>query len=236
VSNQPDDPKLDRFREMVAPELRAGLDALPSFEWSDDALAQVRSFDMRQMMPAPELSAQQASVQREQRFVPGPAGAPDVRVLMYRPPGSADAARPVFFHIHGGGYIIGVPEMNDAYSRSICFEQHCVVVSVDYRLAPETRYPGSLEDCYAALQWMYASAAELGIDRSRIAIGGESAGGGTPPHSRFLPATVAKYRSDFNCSILRCSMIAPAAVQSRIPMAENSSGHPRVIVLAGARC
>ena len=178
MSKQPDDKSVEQFRQMIAPELRAGLDTLPNFDWTDNALAQVRSFDMRQM-PAPELSEQQRSVRREERFIPGPTGAPDVRVLVYRPAlGSSTAARPAFFHIHGGGYILGVPEINDAYSRSICFEQRCVVVSVDYRLAPETRYPDSLEDCYAALQWMYTHAAELGIDRSRIAIGGESAGGG----------------------------------------------------------
>jgi acetyl esterase/lipase len=177
VSNQPDDPKVDRLREMVAPELRQGLDVFPSIEWDDSALAKLRSVDLRHMA-APPLSTQQASVQREQRVVPGPAGAPNVRVLIYRPPGSAVRVRPVFFHIHGGGYIVGVPEINDASSRSIAFEQNCLVVSVDYRLAPETRYPGSLEDCYAALQWTHAHADELGIDRSRIAIGGESAGGG----------------------------------------------------------
>jgi acetyl esterase/lipase len=62
--------------------------------------------------------------------------------------------------------------------QGIATNCHCVVVSVDYRLAPETRYPGSLEDNYAALKWVHAHAAELGIDRSRIAVGGESAGGG----------------------------------------------------------
>ena len=62
--------------------------------------------------------------------------------------------------------------------QGIATDCHCVVVSVDYRLAPETRYPGSLEDNYAALKWVHAHAAELGIDRSKIAVGGESAGGG----------------------------------------------------------
>jgi acetyl esterase/lipase len=177
MSKHDDDSKVSRLRAMVAPELLAGLDALPSFEWSDDVMAQVRSFDMRQM-PMPQLSAEQASVRREERFIRGPAGAPDVRILIYSPPDSAQAPRPAFFHVHGGGYIMGAPEMNEAYSRSICFEQRCMVLSVDYRLAPESRYPDSLEDCYAALQWMYRHAPELSVDRSRIAIGGESAGGG----------------------------------------------------------
>jgi triacylglycerol lipase len=161
---------------MVAPELRAGLDTLPDFDWNDEVLGQVRAFDMRNM-PMPGLSPQQASVVREERFIPGPPGAPDVRVLIYRRP-EARSSRPVFFHAHGGGFITGAPEINESHSRSISSELDCVVVSVDYRLAPETRYPDSLEDCYAALQWTYGHADELGSDSARIAIGGESAGGG----------------------------------------------------------
>jgi triacylglycerol lipase len=177
VSEQHDDQQLAAFRRRIAPELLAGLDALPSFEWTDDVLAQLRSIDLRQMS-MPELSAQQSTVRREERHIPGPAGAPDVRVLIYRPPDRASQPQPVFLHIHGGGYITGAPEINDAMSRGIAHEQGCVVVSVDYRLAPETRYPGSLEDCYAALQWVHGRAGELHVDPARIAIGGESAGGG----------------------------------------------------------
>jgi acetyl esterase/lipase len=167
----------DRFRRMVAPELLSGLDTLPSFEWTSEVLAQVRAIDFRQM-PLPELSAPQASVHREERFIPAPGSAPDVRVLIYRPLNSPQAPQPAFFHVHGGGYITGAPEINEVYNRSFSCEQGCVVVSVDYRLAPETQYPGSLEDCYAALEWLYRQADELSVDRTRIAIGGESAGGG----------------------------------------------------------
>jgi triacylglycerol lipase len=177
VSEQHDDQQLAALRRRIAPELLAGLDTLPSFEWTDDVLAQIRSIDLRQM-PMPELSAQQRTVQREERYIPGPAGAPDVRVLIYRPAHSASQLQPAFLHIHGGGYIMGAPEINDAMSRGIAHEQGCVVVSVDYRLAPETRYPGSLEDCYAALRWVHGRAGELRVDPARIAIGGESAGGG----------------------------------------------------------
>ena len=102
MAKQADEQNADLFRQMVAPELRAGLDALPRFEWSDDALAQVRSFGMPHM-PAPELSEQQKSIRREERFVPGPPGAPDVRVLIYNPLGASERMLPVFFHIHGGG-------------------------------------------------------------------------------------------------------------------------------------
>jgi acetyl esterase/lipase len=177
VTNQPEDRQDERYRRMVAPELLAGLDAMPSIQWSDEALAQMRAFDMRQM-PVPPMSPELESVRREQRFIPGPMGAPSVRILIYRAADRAAAPQPLYFHVHGGGYIMGVPEMNEASNRAIAHEQRCVVVSVDYRLAPETRYPGSLEDCYAALLWAHDQATELNIDPARIAIGGESAGGG----------------------------------------------------------
>ena len=167
----------DRFRRMVASELLPGLEALPSFDWTNEVLAQIRSIDFRRM-PVPELPPRQASVHREERFIPAPAGAPDIRILIYRPPNAPQSAYPAFLHIHGGGYFTGAPEINEVYNRSFSSEQSCVVVSVDYRLAPETRYPGSLEDCYAALEWLYRHADELSVDRTRIAIGGESSGGG----------------------------------------------------------
>jgi triacylglycerol lipase len=142
-------------------------------------LAHVRSgAPISASMKPPPLSAAQQAVRCEQRFVPGSTGAPDVRVLIYSPDTKAAAPVPAYLHIHGGGYILGVPEMNDGMNRSTVVEHGCVVVSVDYRLAPETRYPGALEDCYAALLWLHKNAGQLGVDHSRIAIGGESAGGG----------------------------------------------------------
>ncbi|MFT4046435.1 MAG: alpha/beta hydrolase, partial [Solimonas sp.] len=123
------------------------------------------------------LPAALQAVACEERHVPGPAGAPDVRVLVYRPPGAAQT-RPAYLHLHGGGYVLGSPEINDTSNRALALEHGCVVVSVDYRLAPETRFPGARDDGYAALQWLHAQAGALGVDRARIAIGGESAGGG----------------------------------------------------------
>jgi acetyl esterase/lipase len=171
-------------RRLVAPELLPMLDFLPSIDFNEQVLGAIRAgmggVDGPQRPP---LSPEQQAVACEQRFIPGPPGAPDVRVLVYTPPGppkkaGAPTMRPAYFHIHGGGYILGTPEINDGSNRSIAHELDCVVVSVDYRLAPETRFPGALEDCYAALTWLAAQAGQLGVDRSRIAIGGESAGGG----------------------------------------------------------
>ena len=166
-------------RPLVAPELLPVLDFLPSFDFNEQTLPLIRAGIGVESRQRPPLSAEQQAVACEQRFIPGPPGAPDVRVLVYTPPGKSTATtRPAYLHMHGGGYVLGNPEINDGSNRSIAAELDCVVVSVDYRLAPETRFPGAVEDCYAALTWLDAQAEQLRVDRSRIAIGGESAGGG----------------------------------------------------------
>lgn len=112
---------------------------------------------------------------REER-VPGPEGAPDVRVRIYTP--DRIAAPAAIFDVHGGGFVIGDLEIDHAANVRFAREIGVVVVSVDYRLAPEAPYPAALEDCYAALTWVAKNAAELGVDPGRIAIHGISAGGG----------------------------------------------------------
>jgi acetyl esterase/lipase len=84
----------------------------------------------------------------------------------------------VILYLHGGGYVMGSFEMDDAKFDRYCQDFGCVGVSVEYRLAPEHPFPAPVEDCYAALEWTHAQAAELGIDPTRIAVGGASAGGG----------------------------------------------------------
>ncbi len=110
----------------------------------------------------------------EDRMIPGPGG--DVRIRIYTPEG-ADGSLPVFLFIHGGGFVIGSIESRDPQCRIICRDVGCVVISVDYRLAPEHPYPAAPDDCWAALLWTVENEAELGINASRIAVGGESAGG-----------------------------------------------------------
>jgi acetyl esterase len=109
--------------------------------------------------------------------VPGPAGAPEVRVRRYRP-ADHDGSLPALVYIHGGGFVVGSLELYDADCRRIAAEVGAVVFSVDYRLAPEHPFPAGLEDCYATLVWVADNADELGVDLDRIAVGGESAGGG----------------------------------------------------------
>jgi acetyl esterase/lipase len=109
--------------------------------------------------------------------VPGPPGDPDVTVRVYSPPAGA-TAKACCYWIHGGGYIFGSIDTSDLRCIQIAELLDCVVVSVEYRLAPENPFPAPLEDCYAGLKWTVENAIELGIDASRIAVVGQSAGGG----------------------------------------------------------
>jgi acetyl esterase/lipase len=112
-----------------------------------------------------------------ERTVPGGPGDPDITLLILTP-ARVEGARPAIYHTHGGGMIIGdnrtgLPDMLDIAAR-----YGAVVVSVEYRLAPETPHPGPIDDVYAGLAWTAKNAADLGLDPDRIVIAGGSAGGG----------------------------------------------------------
>ncbi len=99
-----------------------------------------------------------------------------IRCLMIRPISMAPSA-PAILHCHGGGHVMGVPEMNQAELMQWAAELDCLVLSVDYRLSPETPFPGAMEDAQDALRWLHGEAQALGIDKDRIALAGQSAGG-----------------------------------------------------------
>lgn len=105
--------------------------------------------------------------------VPGPGG--DVPVRVYRPEGVDEA--PVLVWFHGGGWVLGSVDFSDATARKLCSRAEVVVVSVEYRLAPEHPFPAGPDDAWAALTWVADHAAELGGDPDRLAVGGDSAGG-----------------------------------------------------------
>ena len=117
------------------------------------------------------------AVERVDHAVPGPAGCPDVLLRVHSPKGQ-QGPLPCVYSIHGGGYVLGTYEMEDLRFDRWCQDLGVVGVAVEYRLAPETPYPGPLEDCYAGLRWVFDHSEGLGIDRSRIGISGASAGGG----------------------------------------------------------
>jgi acetyl esterase/lipase len=117
------------------------------------------------------------NVTSSDRTVPGPEGDPDISVRVYRPV-NASGTLPGIFFIHGGGMILGNVDGEDPVATMICDQVGAVVVSVEYRLAPEHPHPAPVEDCYAGLVWMAKNAAELGFDPHKLAIYGGSAGGG----------------------------------------------------------
>lgn len=160
----------------VDPELRDGAGMVLARPLPDPLTpAVVRAMRQNAPAPPPPLPATVAAVER--RTVPGAKGAPPVPVTLIGLRAGA-GLRPAVLHIHGGGMILGRAADTIAASQRLAAELDCVVVEVDYRLSPETPFPGPLEDCYAALAWLHAHAPELGVDRSRIAVMGESAGGG----------------------------------------------------------
>lgn len=182
----------------VHPDLRAMVaGALPMLRRAipDEAfIAKARADSGRyQSPPAAEPAWQE-------RKIPGQPGQPEVTVFVINA-GQRAAPRPAILHIHGGGYILGSARNDLANLQGLARELDCVIVTVEYRLAPETRFPGALEDNYAALKWLHANAAELGVDPARIALKGESAGGG---HAAML-AIAARDRGEvpvaFQCLI-----------------------------------
>lgn len=106
---------------------------------------------------------------------PGPAGS--IAVRLYEPMGAGAGPLPILVYYHGGGWIRGDLDTHDDVCRYLCHHAGCLVASVDYRLAPEHRFPAALEDCDAATCWVAENAAQLGADPARLAIGGDSAGG-----------------------------------------------------------
>lgn len=149
------------------PELAPILERIPTRTISEETYLEAR----RQPPRSVELSD---AVRRQEFVVEGDVPIP-VRVHRAR---SGDGVLPCVFSIHGGGYVLGSYDADDARFDRWCVTLQLVGVSVDYRLAPECPYPGPLEDCYRALSWTFEHADELGIDRNRIGIMGASAGGG----------------------------------------------------------
>src|SRR6187402_1132761 len=132
-------------------------------------------FIRKAMNPTPKPKPAPDDVRIENVLVPGPNG--DVRLRIYRPK-ALIGETPALFWIHGGGYVLGRPEQDDARSIEIARTLGITVAATAYRLAPDHAAPAAVEDAYATLTWLFAHAADRGIDASRIAVGGASAGGG----------------------------------------------------------
>lgn len=164
-------------RHLVDPELIPLLDQFPELNITAETLNEVRSMMKEMNAQAAQIAPAYPNISVRERIIPGPAGAPDVRVLVYTPKEHSAPSGGLLW-IHGGGYVIGDVEGADLEVKGIVDQVGCVVVSVDYRLAPETPFPGPVEDCYAALKWLHDNTGDLGVDPKRLAVGGDSAGGG----------------------------------------------------------
>src|SRR4051794_19968907 len=151
------------------------------------------------------------------REIPGPAGPITVRV--YRPGG--DAPKPVIVYFHGGGWVLGSLGTHDGTCRRLADGAGAVVVSVDYRMAPEDRYPAAVDDSFAALAWVAAHADELGGDAARLAVAGDSAGGN-------LAAVMSQLARDHGGPAIRFQLLVYPVTDhefTSVSMEENATGY-----------
>ncbi len=158
------------------PELAAALEFLPEGGLDLSNPEETRR-GFLEMVEAMNADIDQSGVTTDNRNIPGPEGAPEVPIRIYRPEQQSGKVAGIL-HIHGGGFVVGNLDSELGSCINLCQELGVVVVSVDYRLSPETAFPGGLEDCYAALQWLHDNSDELNVDATRVAVLGMSAGGG----------------------------------------------------------
>ena len=151
------------------------------------------------------------------RTIPGPAG--EIPVRIYRP--STEVGLPVTVFFHGGGWVVGDLESHDHCCRVIAAKADCVVVAIDYRLAPEAKFPAAIDDAWAATEWVATHGDELNVDTSRLAVAGDSAGGN-------LAAVVANISRDHeHVEIIQQALIYPVTdgTCDRPSMTENAEGY-----------
>lgn len=183
-------------RNLVDPALLPVLDVFPTVALTKELLAPMREAERFARLPIPVSNEVLDAIEQTVRSVPGPAGAPDITLTIYRPR-AAQQKLPCIYHIHGGGYVGGAASQLEPLHRPAAHDLNCIIVSVDYRLAPENPFPAGIEDCYAGLAWTFANADRLGIDRNRIGVMGESAGGGLAAALTLLARDRGAYKLAF---------------------------------------
>ncbi|MGG2937954.1 alpha/beta hydrolase [Bacillus pacificus] len=160
------------MKNRVNPALLPGLETFQDLDLRPEILPAIRE-QVAQILPDPVVDD---SLSLTDKVIEGPDANP-LGLRIYRPK-SNDESLPALLWIHGGGYILGAVNENDVLCMKFAKEVGCMVVSVDYRLAPEHPYPAAIEDCYAALKWIADNAESLNIDSNRIGVAGPSGGGG----------------------------------------------------------
>ncbi|RDH75136.1 alpha/beta hydrolase [Mycolicibacterium moriokaense] len=192
----------------VAPDLRSPVLPLTARTLSARSLWMGRLGMSRATSPGPGVIMTECRVDAE----------PPVRVLVTTPSGTG-SRRPAVLHLHGGGMVVGSPQFEAVESGRLARELDAVVVSPDYRLAPEHPFPAALDDCMAVLRWMRDNADELGIDPGRIAVAGSSAGGG-------LSAAVAQRSTDEGIE-LRAQVLVYPMMDDRTALRDDHGGRGR---------
>lgn len=172
-------------RQAVDPDLLPFLQKIPTVTFHAGILELIRSAPLA--WPADVETLQH--VETRGYRVPGDASRTGPVPVRYHRPAGVTGALPAILHVHGGGFVSGSAKASDARCRELALTLQCVVISVDYRLAPETPFPGALYDCLAVFGWMHDEAYALGLDPACIGLMGESAGGG-------LAAGLALYLRD----------------------------------------
>lgn len=163
----------NKMRSLIDPELLANYDASPGFDLFHLEEFKKSSYEQEKanLKDDPEVNVYE-------KMIPGPKGAPDIKLRIYEPAGRGVELLPCGLYFHGGGYVFGsVLRQNDLCVR-MAKNVGMIVISVEYRLAPEYKAPAPLEDAYEALVWLDKNGSSIGADPSRIAITGMSAGGG----------------------------------------------------------
>lgn len=193
----------------VEPELRSPALPFVTVTYSDKTLPAIRRVYRIKSSPGPGVSVTTRQI-----------GQPPVRVLITTPDGH-QTARPAVLSLHGGGMIVGSPQLEQMTHGRIARDLGAVVVAPDYRLAPENPFPAALDDCMATLQWMREHAEELGIDADRIAAAGASAGGG-------LAAAVAQRSHDEGIPLRAQGLVYPM-LDDRTVLRHDHEGRGQIV-------
>ena len=203
---------------LVARELKPALKHIPELTIGHGNLNKIRQRLTKLANKNIKRTAQNLrDITCQEQLITNTLDGSQVRVLIYRPAHRLQQS-PVAMHLHGGGFIMGSPELNDSHNRAMVAALGCIVVSVDYRLAPEHPFPAALYDGYSVLAWLNKHAQQLAIDVDRIAIVGESAGAG-------LAASLAQYTRDqgeYNIQFL----LLDAPMLDDKTGSDNSNTHP----------
>jgi acetyl esterase/lipase len=188
------------FRELVSQLKTGDASVLAKVSIMRERLPGIRASDNEASDPMAADASAYPDIEVTTRRIPGPDGAPDIRIVIYRPK-AAPEPLPALLWLHGGGYILGRAYETDPFLHRIAHTIRCAAISVDYRPAPETQHPGPVEDCFAALSWLRENSATLGVDSNRLAIGGDSAGGGLAANLALLTRDRGAVLPDFQLLI-----------------------------------